>query len=87
MITTVLCVGPNATTNVEWYAHSELNSNRTQLTIGVGVTRYDIDIINVTTPIYLTCEVDESETYTIFVARRDSIGKCLLTISFKAQLL
>ena len=72
---------------VEWYTHSELNSNRTQLTTGVGVTKYNIDIITVTTPIYLTCEVDESETYTILVARRDSIGKCLLMFSSEAQLL
>ena len=74
MITTVLCIGPDSTTTVEWYIHSELNSNRIQLTADVGVTIYNIDIINITTPIYLTCEVDESETYTIFVARRDSIG-------------
>ena len=87
MITTVLCVGSDATTNVEWYTHSELNSVKIQLTTGVGVTRYDINIITVTTPIYLTCEVGESETYTIFVARRDSIGKCLLMFSCEAQLL
>ena len=77
IITRVLCVGATDFTIVEWYTHSELNSNRTLLTTSTtGVTSYNIDISDVSTPIYLTCEVNESETYTIFVARRDSISKC-----------
>ena len=77
MITTVLCVGPNANSMVEWYSHDGLNSNIILLiSSATGVISYDIDLRNISRSIFLTCEVDESETYTIFVARRDSIGKC-----------
>ena len=57
---------------------------RTRLTANTGVNSYNININNISISTYFTCEVEESDTYTIFVARRDIIGNCLI-VGFKNE--